>query len=251
MIVDIHMHPPGDAKSEAFTDLIADMDKAGVDLGVLLVVDNETVTGKVASNDSMAEIMESYEGRFLCFGSVDPHKGKIAIREVERLVGELDLRGIKFFPSTQLFYPYDSLVYPLYEKAQELDIPVLFHSGAPLTAGTHRLKYNQPIHLDEVAIDFPDLKIICGHMGNPWFMDVYALAERHKNFYFDISGRAREFLPLVPWKLFEDRISDKVMFGTDMQHSPSEYIEEIRQLPISDAFKEKILGGNAEKLLGL
>jgi predicted TIM-barrel fold metal-dependent hydrolase len=251
VIIDIHMHPPAEEKTEAFAGIIEDMDKAGVDVGVLLVTDSETVTGRGASNDFMAEVMKSYRGRFICFGSVDPHKGQIAVREVDRLIGELGLRGLKFFPSTQLFYPCDSLVYPIYEKAQELDIPVIFHSGAPLVAGTHKLKYNQPILLDEVAIDFPDLKIICGHMGNPWFMDVYTMAERHENFYFDISGRAREFLPLVPWKLFEDRISDKVLFGTDMQHSPSEYIEEIRQLPISDEFKEKILGDNAEKLLSL
>lgn len=101
------------------------MDKAGVDVGVLLVTDSETVTGKGASNDFMAEVIESYGGRFICFGSVDPHKGQIAIRDVDRLVGELGLRGLKFFPSTQLFYPCDSLVYPIYEKAQELGIPVL------------------------------------------------------------------------------------------------------------------------------
>lgn len=250
MIIDIHMHLRGtDPKS--IEKLINSMNVAEVDLGVLLHVDAETVTGQRISNDSMAEVMKKYSEHFICFGSVDPHKGRIAVKEVERIVNELGLKGLKFFPSTQLFYPSDKNVYPIYEKAQELEIPLLFHSGAPLSAGTHKLKYNHPILLDDVAIDFPDLKIIAAHLGNPWFMEIYALAERHQNFYFDISGRAREFLPLLPWQLFEAKIADKMLFGTDMQHPLDEYIAEVRRLPISEAFKRKILGDNAVKFLDL
>ena len=251
MIIDIHMHPPSDMKIESVEKLAESMKSAKVDLGVLLVVDTETVTGNKISNDSMAEIMKAFPEQFICFGSVDPHKGEVAVKELERIVNDLGLKGLKLFPSTQLFYPSDKKVYKIYESAQELGVPVLFHSGAPLVSGTHRLKFNHPLQLDDVAIDFPELKIVMGHMGNPWFWDAYALAERHENLYFDISGRAREFLPHLPWKLFEKRISDKILFGTDMQHSFSEYIEEIRGLPISEVFKDKILGENAKKLLDL
>jgi predicted TIM-barrel fold metal-dependent hydrolase len=245
------MHPPADMIIESFEKLVEKNKAANVDLGVLLVVDTETVTGNKISNDFMAEVMETFPEDFICYGSVDPHKGAVAVKELERIVNDLGLKGLKMFPSTQLFYPSDKKVYKIYEKAQELGVPIIFHSGAPLVAGTHRLKFNHPLQLDDVAIDFPDLKIVMGHMGNPWFWDTYALTERHKNLYFDISGRAREFLPHLPWSLFEKRISDKILFGTDMQHSPTEYIEEIRGLPISKAFKDKILGKNATKFLEL
>ena len=137
---------------------------------VIFGVDAETTSGRpFTGNDYTADIVERYPDRFMGFASVDPHKGKAAVNEMERSVKDLGLRGLKLHPISQAFFPNDTRFYPLWEKCADLGVPVLFHSGQTAVGaglpggGGLKIKYAQPIHMDDVAADFPELNIIMAH----------------------------------------------------------------------------------------
>src|SRR5690606_916940 len=171
---------------------------------------------------------------------------------LRRYLEEGPVYGLKLYPSYQYFYPNERRVYPLYELCAEYGIPVLLHVGTSVLPGT-RLKYCDPIHLDDVAVDFPEVPIVMAHGGRGWWYDACAtLAVRHRNVYIDVTG-------LVPSKLLEhfpglERLADKVVFGSDwpaMPRSPGENAAAIERLGLSEAALEKILFRNAARLLRL
>ena len=151
----------------------------------------------------------------------------------------------------QFFYPNEPLLYPLYACAQELQIPVLFHTGSSIFHGT-RLKYGDPLYFDDVAIDFPQMNIVLVHGGRGfWYDRALFLARLHPNIYVEIAG-------LPPQNLMKyfpeiDKITDKVIFGSDWPGVPSikKNIEAIKQLPLTKEAIDKILGGNAARLLNI
>lgn len=160
--------------------------------------------------------------------------------------------GLKLYPSYQFFYPNDRRVYPLYEICQSAQIPVLMHIGSSVIAGT-RLKYCDPLHLDDVAVDFPDLAIVMAHGGRGFWYDVCAfLAGHFRNVYIDVTG-------LVPQQLLHhfpqlERNADKYIFGTDwpaMPKSVAHNIDAIAGLGLSGGALSKILYENAARLLKL
>ncbi|MDY0042749.1 MAG: amidohydrolase family protein, partial [Desulforhabdus sp.] len=160
-------------------------------------------------------------------------------------------RGLKLYPTYQYYYPNEPMLYPLYAKAQELNIPISLHIGSSIFTGS-RLKYGDPIYLDDVAVDFPDLVLLQCHSGRPfWYEKSFALARLHKNLYLEISG-------LPPKKLLHyfpelERIAHKVIYGSDWPGVPTikENVEAIRELPISEEARRKILGENGARLLSL
>jgi len=161
------------------------------------------------------------------------------------------MRGLKLLPSYQFFYPNDERLYPLYMKAEELGIPVNFHTGSSILKNT-RLKYADPMYLDEVAVDFPDLTIIMAHGGRSFWYDVALfLVKRHKNVCIDVSG-------LPPSNLLEyfpglEEIGDKVVFGSNWPSVVSirRNAEAIWKLPLEEETKRKILSENAQRILKL
>jgi len=169
--------------------------------------------------------------------------------ELEDLVKNCGFRGLKLYPTYQYYYPNDAMMYPLYSKAQELGIPVSLHIGSSVFTGA-RLKYADPIYLDDVAVDFPDLVLLQCHSGRPfWYQEAFSLARLHKNIYMEISG-------LPPKKLLDyfrelDRIAHKVIYGSDWPSIPGikENIQAIKELRISEDSVRKILGENAARLL--
>ncbi len=120
---------------------------------------------------------------------------------------------MKLYPSYQHYYPNEQRMYPLYQAAQDLGIPVLFHVGSSVFRGT-RMKYCDPLHLDDVAVDFPELNLVMAHAGRGfWYDRAFFLAKLHANVYLEISG-------LPPSKLMTyfpelDRLTEKVIFGSD------------------------------------
>ncbi|MFH1491679.1 MAG: amidohydrolase family protein, partial [Pseudomonadota bacterium] len=160
-------------------------------------------------------------------------------------------RGLKLYPTYQHYYPNDAKIYPLYAKAQELRIPVSLHIGSSVFSGS-RLKYGDPIYIDDVAVDFPELRIVQCHSGRPfWYDKAFALARLHKNVYMEVSG-------LPPGRLLSyfpelEKIPDKVIYGSDWPGVPTirENIETIRGLSLKETSKQKILGENAGRLLDL
>ena len=271
MIIDIHTHPvflgmpihPGlDGLSKAYygrgmsrltlSDFVKELDRAGVDKVVFLSVcwKNQPVRPR---NEAVAELLRQCPDRFIGFASFDPNTGQQATDEIVHAVKELGFAGVKTIAQNVEMFYNDPRCYPIYEKVQELGIPILFHTG-PSFLET-RSKFGDPMTLDDVALDFPQMKIILAHMGMQKYMEVHSLLVRHPNVYADLS-----FWPLhpayrvpIPWRLFEETVPEKLLLGSDFPvgQTPSEAIEAVNSLPVSEKFKTRILGENAARLLSV
>ncbi|OGK99056.1 MAG: metal-dependent hydrolase [Candidatus Rokubacteria bacterium RIFCSPHIGHO2_12_FULL_73_22] len=225
------------------------LDDARVDYGVILA-ELAPITSAIASNETVARLCQGHP-RLIPFASLNPYLSANPAQELERLVREHGFRGLKLYPTYNYFYPNDRLLYPLYAKAQELRIPVKWHTGTSAFPAS-RLKYGDPMHIDDVAVDFPDLVAIITHSGRPlWYDTAYTLARMREHVYMEIAG-------LPPRRLLDyfpdlERVSDKVLFGSDWPSVPTMKgnVEGLRALPLSAEAKERILGGNAARLLGL
>jgi predicted TIM-barrel fold metal-dependent hydrolase len=221
----------------------------GVDYAVVLAELSPITTGTMP-NEEVAELCREADC-LIPFCNINPFLVADLAAELERYVTEMGFRGMKLYPTYQHFYPNDSRLYPLYAKAQELGIPVMLHTGSSVFRGA-RLKYGDPLYLDDVAVDFPDLTLLMVHSGRGfWYDRAYFLAKLHANVYMEISG-------LPPQKLLDyfpelERVADKVVFGSDWPGMPyiGRNIELIRGLPLKEETKEKILGGNAARILGI
>jgi uncharacterized protein len=276
--IDVHVHvpaPPGHpAAAEA--ESMAAYFKSGalprtpeemyekykaLDLfGVIFAIDAETTSGvPYVGNDWVASVAQQYADRFIGFASVDPWKGVVAIKEMERSVQELGLRGLKLHPTAQAFFPNDTHFYPLWEKCAELGIPVLFHTGQTgIGAGTpggggYKLKYAQPIpYLDDVAADFPDLTIIMAHPAVPWQEEQLSVALHKANVYIDLSGWSPKYFRPVLLQYATTLLQDKVLFGSDYPAlQPDRWLRDFEALEIKEEVRRKILLENARKLLQL
>jgi len=225
-----------------------ELDKAGVDYGVLLAQDTPLV-GIEVSNEYILNFCRGHK-RLIPFVSLNPNIETSPAEELARLY-EQGARGLKLYPSYQYFYPHDQFVYPLYAKAEELKLPVMIHTGSSTFKGA-RLKYSDPLFVDDVAVDFPELNLLLVHGGRGfWYDRAFFLARLHPNVYLEISGLPPQNL----LKYFPElaKIGDKVIFGSDWPASPpiAETVAAIRELPLHQALVEKILGGNARKILKL
>lgn len=223
------------------------LEENGVDFGVILAEYSPTTVG-VFTNDFVAQLCQGYDS-LMPFASVNPHTMPHPAKELERAVRELGCRGLKLYPPYQYYYPSDSIMYPVYEVAQELGIPVVFHTGTSVFKGS-RIKYGNPLLLDDIVVDFPNLAIVMAHSGRSiWYREAFQLARLHKNVYMEISG-------LPPQRLLTyfpdlELLADKVIFGSDWPAMPGikKNIDTIRSLPLKEETITKILGGNAAKLL--
>lgn len=219
----------------------------GVDYAVMMAELSPIATG-TCTNEYVAEFCEGQE-RLLPFASINPYLHNRPAAELEYWVRQKGFRGVKLYPTYQYFYPNDRMMYPMYAKAEELGIPVMLHTGSSVFKGA-RLKYGDPIYIDDVAVDFPDLNILMVHSGRGfWYDRAFFLARLHENVYMEIAGlppsRLLTYFPEL------ERNSDKIIFGSDWPGltSIAENIEAIRRLPISEEAKDKILGINAAKIL--
>jgi len=226
----------------------AHLKSQGVRYAVVLAECAPATSGHVPTE----EVIEYCRGQemLLPFTSLNPNVDYELEKKLEGYVKTGGVRGLKLHPSYQFFYPNEARLYPLYHKAQELRIPVIYHIGTSIFTGT-RLKYCDPIYLDDVAVDFPDLKIIMAHSGRGfWYGDCFALSRLHKNLYMDITGLPPQNLLQYFPELEKNR--EKVLFGSDWPTIPRDIgmnIEAIRALPLSDHAIEAILYKNAEKIL--
>jgi predicted TIM-barrel fold metal-dependent hydrolase len=225
------------------------MDECSIDYAVILAEIAPVTTG-IADNESVAKFCFA-SSRLIPFASINPHTTARPDEELERLIEEKGFRGLKLYPSYQQYYPNDAKIYPLYAKAQALKIPVLLHMGSSVFAGS-RLKYADPLYLDDVAVDFPDLVLIQSHSGRPiWYETASALARLHANVFMEIAGLPPQKLPTYFPEL--ERLADKVVYGSDWPGVPTikENIQAIRNLDLAEEAKRKILGENALRLLGI
>ena len=227
--------------------LLKFMDEQGIDYVVALAETNTMVTG-VSMNDRVAEFCRGSE-RLIPFANINPYVTFNQVGELERCVTKLGVKGLKLYPTYQHFYPNDNKLFPIYERAQELSIPVMIHTGSSVFPGS-LMKYGDPLFLDELAVFFPRLKIIQSHAGRGfWYDRAFFLASLHENVYMDITGLPPQNL----LKYFPDleRNADKIIFGSDWPGiiDIKKNVAAILDLPLSKSTKAKILGKSAATLL--
>jgi predicted TIM-barrel fold metal-dependent hydrolase len=215
---------------------------------VIFPVDAERETGfRRYNNYEMLEVAADNSDVLIPFASIDPHKGKLGVREARKLIEEYGVRGFKFHPTMQGFYPNDRMAYPLYEAINDGGAIALFHtgqtgvgSGMPGGMGM-RLKYSNPMFMDDVAADFPDLKIILAHPSFPWQEEALSVATHKPNVYIDLSGWSPNSI-----------LQDKMLFGSDWPViTPDRWLADFAKLDIRDEIRPKVLKANARKLLGI
>lgn len=241
-----NLHAILDSRESLETKLL---DAQGLDYAVCLAEESPITTG-ICPNDFVAAICRG-SSRLIPFCSINHYLHANPAQELERLVTQDGFRGLKLYPVYHHFWANDRAVYPMYAVAQELGIPVMVHTGSSIFRGA-KLKYGDPLALDDVAVDFPKLKIVMAHSGRGfWYERAFFLARLHENVYMEIAG-------LPPQKLLDyfpelERNADKVIFGSDWPGAPNirRNIEYIRGMPLQESTKEKILGGNAARVLGI
>lgn len=183
--------------------------------GAIVLAFNCPATGVVVPNEYVAEYVRSDPAKLFGFASVNPHDPDAA-KQLEFAVRELGLRGLKLAPIYQNFYPDRKEYFPLYTKADELRIPILWHQGTSFVSEGY-LDASRPANLDPIARTFPNLRMVIAHLGHPWHGECAALVRKHPHMYADLSA-----LGTRPWQFYnamlnvvEYGIPHKVLFGTD------------------------------------
>ncbi|MFJ9848858.1 amidohydrolase family protein [Streptomyces sp. NPDC101150] len=226
---------------------------------VVFTVDAESATGTApVPNEEVAEAAAAHPDVLIPFASLDPFRGRAAVRQARRLVAEFGVRGFKFHPSIQGFFPNDRLAYELYEVIEETGTVALFHTGQTgIGAGVPggggiRLKYSNPLYVDDVAADFPHLKIILAHPSFPWQDEALAVATHKPGVHIDLSGWSPKYFPPQLVHYANSLLQDKVLFGSDFPVlTPDRWLADFDALAIKDHVRPKILKENAARLLGL
>jgi len=227
---------------------------------VVFGVDDYTTSGEepVPSNEEVAELAAEHADVLIPFASIDPHRGAAGVRAARRLITEHGVRGFKFHPNTQAFFPNDRMAYPLYEVIAEHGLVALFHSGQTgVGAGTRagggiRLKYSNPLHVDDVAVDFPDMPIILAHPSFPWQDEALSVATHKPQVHIDLSGWSPKYFPPQLVQYANSLLKDKVLFGSDFPViTPERWMKDFAGIAIKDEVRPKILKENAARLFGL
>jgi predicted TIM-barrel fold metal-dependent hydrolase len=240
-------------------DKIADTYRELNMAAVIFTVDARTQLGH--EPNSIEELIEGaarHNDVLIPFGSVDPRTGEEAIARAKHQALELGARGFKFHPSLQGFDPSSEEFYPLWDALQELGLPAIFHTGqngmgAGLPGGHGiKLRYSNPLLLDDVAADFPGLTVIMAHPSVPWQEEANSIATHKANVFIDLSGWSPKYFPESLVKASNSVLQDKVLFGTDFPLiTPQKWLGAFADLPLKDEVRPKILKGNAVRVLGL
>ncbi len=233
------------------------LDRCGVDRAVLInYVAPEVMGFTTEINEWIARYVQADPKRLVPCGSVDPKHTKDILADIDQIV-RLGIRLIKIHPPHQLLYPNDYLnglkeLEVVYRAAEANGIPVMFHTGTSIFPNA-RNKYGDPMHLDDVAVDFPNLKILMAHGGRPLWMDTaFFLVRRHKNLYLDLSGippkALLEYFPRL------QEIAQKSLFGTDWPGPGvpdiKQNLDDFRALPLREDAKTRMLQGTAAEIWG-
>ncbi|AYC33710.1 amidohydrolase [Pseudomonas cavernae] len=228
---------------------VAEMDKAGVEKLMLAAWCRPQCW--VYNNDEIAEFTRAFPERFVGVATVDLSKPLAAVRELERAVSELGCKALRIVPWLWQLPPNHRLYYPLYVKCIELDIPFctqVGHTGPLMPSETGR-----PVpYLDEVALDFPELRIVAGHIGHPWTDEMIGVAWKHDNVYIDTSAYLPRYYPAPLLQFMQSYGQDKVLFGSNFpQLSLSRCMAQVAELGLTPEVQEKFLRGNAQRVFKL
>ena len=225
---------------------------------VVFTVDAETVTGRAsAPNEEIAAVAAANDDVLIPFASVDPHRPNAA-EEVHRLARDHGVRGFKFHPNIQAFFPNDRTFYPVYEAIEAAGVPALFHTGHSGIGtglpggGGIRLKYSNPMHVDDVAVDFPRLQIVLAHPSFPWQDEAISVALHKQQVYIDLSGWSPKYFPQQLVRYANTQLRDRVLFGSDYPLiTPDRWLADFEHADFKDEVRPLILKENAIRLLQL
>jgi len=225
----------------------------------MFTVDCESAIGaKRVSNYEIAELAAQNSDIVIPFASIDPHKGKMGAREARDLVENYGVRGFKFHGIMQNAHPSDRMGYPIYEVIAEHKLPAIFHTGhsgmgtGMRGGGGVRLKYGQPMLIDDVAVDFPDMKIILAHPSWPWVDESLSMALHKDNVFIDLSGWSPKYFAPQIIQYANTQLKHKMLFGSDFPLiHPMKWIEAAKQVGFKDDVLPLIMKDNAVRVLGL
>ncbi|MBF4160760.1 amidohydrolase family protein [Nocardioides acrostichi] len=248
----------GESRTPDVPALAARYREAGM-AAVVFTVDATTATGHPGlSSEEIAEQTAQHADVLIPFGSVDPHQGHAAATRARRLVEEYGVRGFKFHPSLQAFSPDDPAFASLWATIEELGVPALFHTGqngigAGLPGGRGiKLRYSNPLLLDDVAADFPGLTVILAHPSVPWQEEAISMATHKANVFIDLSGWRPRYFPPELVRAASGILRDKVLFGSDYPLiTPERWLDDFAQLGVPPGHLPAILKGTAARILGL
>jgi predicted TIM-barrel fold metal-dependent hydrolase len=226
---------------------------------VVFPVDCERTMGLArVPNEEVAETAAEHADVAIPFASIDPARGAEGVAEARALIRDWGVRGFKFHPSAQAFYPNDRIAYPLYEVIAEAGLPAVFHTGQTgigagmPRGGGIRLKYSNPMYLDDVAVDFPGMPIVMAHPSFPWQEEALSIALHKPQVFIDLSGWSPKYFPPLLVQYANTLLRDKVLFGTDFPlFTPERWLADFDTIGIRPEVKPKILKDNAVRLLGL
>jgi predicted TIM-barrel fold metal-dependent hydrolase len=226
---------------------------------VVFTVDQERGMGvRGITNEEVAESAHEHSDVAIPFASIDPARGRMGVREARRLIEHFGVKGFKFHPTIQGFFPNDRDAYPLYEVIAEAGLPALFHTGQTgIGAGMRgggglRIKYSNPIHLDDVAADFPDLQIVMAHPAVPWQDEQLSVALHKPNVWIDLSGWSPKYFEPKLVQYANTLLKDRVLFGSDNPVIlPDRWIADFEKIAIKPDVRPLVMKENAVRLLKL
>ena len=226
---------------------------------VMFTVDTEFEIGnRRIPNEEIADAARENGDIMIAFASIDPHKGKMGVREARDLIESGAVKGFKFHPTCQGFFPNDKVAYGLYELISHYKLPAIFHTGhsgigtGMRGGGGLRLKYSQPIHIDDVAVDFPDMTIILAHPSWPWTDEALSMALHKPNVYIDLSGWMPKYFPPQIIQHANTHLKKKMLFGSDFPLiQPEKWIMQFKEAGFRPEVHDLILKQNAIRALRL
>lgn len=225
---------------------------------VIFAVD-ERLTGRPrVTNEEVVRFASDNTDVAIPFASIDPHRGAEGVKEAKQLLSEGVIRGLKLHPPVQQFSPDDRMAYPLYEVFAEARLPVVFHTGhsgigtGMPGGGGVRLKYGNPLPIDDVAVDFPTLPIILAHPSFPWQDEAISICLHKPNVYIDLSGWSPKYFSPTLIQYANTLLKSKVLFGSDYPLiTPDRWLADFEKIAVRDEVRPLILKDNAVKLLNL
>jgi predicted TIM-barrel fold metal-dependent hydrolase len=225
----------------------------------LFTVDCESAIGaRRVSNYEIADYAAKNSDICMAFASIDPHKGKLGAREARDLIENFGVKGFKFHGILQDAHPADRMAYPIYEVIAEFGLPAIFHTGhsgmgtGMRGGGGVRLKWGQPILVDDVAVDFPDMKIILAHPSWPWVDESLSMALHKDNVFIDLSGWSPKYFQPQIIQYANTQLRGKMLFGSDFPLiHPQKWIDAALHAGFKDEVLPGIMKDNAARLLGL
>ena len=225
---------------------------------IVFTVDERLTGVPRVSNDEVAAFAADNPDIAIAFASINPHRRAEGVREARRLVSGGLVRGLKLHPPIQEFFANDRLAYPLYEVFAEARLPVIFHTGhsgigtGMRGGGGIRQKYGNPLPIDDVAVDFPDMPIVMAHPSFPWQDEAISICLHKPQVYIDLSGWSPKYFSPTLVQYANTLLKHKVHFGSDYPMlTPDRWLADFAAIPIRDEVRPLILKENAIKLFEL